>query len=38
VIHGGQTLDFFLFTQHHTYFRKFKEQVKEGREKAKKGR
>jgi hypothetical protein len=38
VIHGGQTLYFFLFAQPHSYFRKFKDQVKEGREKAKKGR
>jgi len=38
VIHGGQTLYFFFFTQPHSYFMKFKEQVKEGREKAKKER
>jgi len=32
VIHGGQTLYFFLFAQPHSYFRKFKGHVKEERE------
>jgi len=38
VIHGRQALYFFLFTQPHSYFRKFKGHVKEEREKAKKER